>query len=116
MLGIFSVSVQDLQLKNLPNLHLSPIGCVPQRKRRPRVIVDYTYSGVNEANDRQAHEEAMQFGGTLKHLLFINHNVSKMLEIIQLYDYITQMGYCDTVVTTVHEVLVHQVRQSSTIP
>lgn len=31
----------------LPGLRTSPLGVVPQRDRRPRIIVDYTYSGVN---------------------------------------------------------------------
>ena len=56
-------------IQHLPNLRVSPIGCVPQRERRPRIIVDYTYSGVNAATDKQAHPEAMQFGGTLKRIL-----------------------------------------------
>ena len=32
--------------KNLPNLHISPPGVIPQRDRRPRWICDYTWSGV----------------------------------------------------------------------
>ena len=56
-------------VRHLPNLRISPIGCVPQRERRPRIIVDYTYSGVNATTDRRSHSEAMQFGGTLKRLL-----------------------------------------------
>ena len=56
-------------VSHLPNLRISPIGCVPQRERRPRIIVDYTYSGVNATTDRCAYQEAMQFGGTLKRLL-----------------------------------------------
>ena len=56
-------------VKTLPNLRISPIGCVLQRERRPRIIVDYTYSGINAVTDRQAHQEAMQFGGTLKRIL-----------------------------------------------
>ena len=35
-------------VKDLPNLRLSPLGVVPQRDRHPRVIVDYTYNGINE--------------------------------------------------------------------
>ena len=31
----------------LPGLRISPLGVVPQRDRRPRLIVDYTFSGVN---------------------------------------------------------------------
>ena len=30
------------------HLRLSPMGVVPQRERRPRVIVDFTFSGVNQ--------------------------------------------------------------------
>ena len=56
-------------VQHLPNLRISPIGCVPQRERRPRIIVDYTYSGVNATTDRRSHSEAMQFGGTLKRIL-----------------------------------------------
>ena len=61
-------------IAHLPNLRVSPIGCVPQRERRPRIIVDYTYSGVNAATDKQAHPEAMQFGGTLKRILHKIHS------------------------------------------
>lgn len=31
----------------LKNLRISPLGVVPQHGRRPRTIVDYTFSGVN---------------------------------------------------------------------
>ena len=34
-------------VKNLPNLWLSPLGVVPQHDRRPRTIADYTFSGVS---------------------------------------------------------------------
>jgi len=34
--------------KNLPGLRLSPLGVVPQRGRRPRWIVDYTWWEVNK--------------------------------------------------------------------
>ena len=33
---------------NLSHLRLSPLGIVPQRDRRPRIIVDYTFWGINE--------------------------------------------------------------------
>lgn len=49
----------------LPNVRVSPLGVVPQRDRRPRLIVDYSYSGVNHETVRLAPPEAMQFGRTL---------------------------------------------------
>ena len=53
----------------LPNLRVSPLGVVPQRERRPRLIVDYTYSGVNQETVRLAPPEAMQYGRALPRLL-----------------------------------------------
>ena len=43
----------------LPNLRLSPPGVVPQRDRRPRWIVDYSFSGVNQDTLPLAPSEAM---------------------------------------------------------
>ena len=34
----------------LYGLRLSPAGLIPQRDRRDCIVVDYTWSGVNEAN------------------------------------------------------------------
>ncbi len=56
-------------VKDLPNLRISPLGVVPQRERRPRLIVDYTFSGVNPETKRMAHPEAMQFGRALQRVL-----------------------------------------------
>ena len=56
-------------VKGLPGLRLSPLGVVPQRERRPRLIVDYTFDGVNEATVGLAPPEAMQFGRALERLL-----------------------------------------------
>jgi hypothetical protein len=53
------------QVQDLPNLRVSPIGVVPQRDRRPRTIVDYSYSGVNQETCPIAPTEAMQFGTAL---------------------------------------------------
>ena len=36
----------------LNGLRLSPAGLVPQRDRRDRIVIDYTWSGVNEATQR----------------------------------------------------------------
>ena len=53
----------------LPGLQLSPLGVVPQRNRRSRLIVDYTFSGVNGDTIRLAPPEAMQFCKALKRVL-----------------------------------------------
>ncbi len=50
---------------DLPGLCISPMGVVPQHERRPRTIVDYTYSGVNQTTQPIAPMEAMQFGRAL---------------------------------------------------
>ena len=49
-----------------PDLRISPLGVVPQRDRRPRLIVDYTFSGVNDDTLQWAPREAMQFGRALQ--------------------------------------------------
>jgi hypothetical protein len=57
------------QVCHLPNLRLSPIGVVPQRDRRPRTIVDYTFSDVNDETQALSPKESMQFGKALPRLL-----------------------------------------------
>lgn len=52
-----------------PQLRISPLGVVPQRDRRPRLIVDYTFSGVNQDTLPLAPREAMQFGRALQRVL-----------------------------------------------
>jgi len=46
----------------LKKLRLAPLGVVPQRERRPRMIADYTFYGLNKETLRLAPEDAMQFG------------------------------------------------------
>ena len=54
---------------NLSHLRLSPLGVVPQRDRRPRIIVDYTFWGVNDDTVTLAPSESMQFGRALERVL-----------------------------------------------
>jgi len=54
---------------HLPNLHLSPLGVVPQWDWRPRTIMDYTYSGVNEDTVPLNEHLPLQFGKALHWLL-----------------------------------------------
>ena len=56
-------------VRHLPGLKLSPAGVVPQRDRRPRPIIDYTWSGINQATNPVAPFAAMQFGNTLQRVL-----------------------------------------------
>ena len=57
------------EVKDRPELRLSPIGVVPQRERRPRVIVDYSYFGVNDDTLKLAPQESMQFGYALRRMM-----------------------------------------------
>ena len=54
---------------HLPSLRLSPMGVVPQHERRPRIICDYSFYGVNQDSIALAPEESMQFGQALPRLL-----------------------------------------------
>jgi hypothetical protein len=54
---------------NQCHLQLSPAGVVPQRERRPRPIMDYSFSQVNQHSVPLHPSHAMQFGATLQRLL-----------------------------------------------
>ena len=56
-------------VRHATDLRISPLGVVPQRDRRPRPIVDYTFSGVNEATVKLAPPESMQFGKALDRII-----------------------------------------------
>ena len=61
---------------DLPGLRLSPLGLVPQRGRRDRMISDYSYFGINADTLRLAPKEAMQFGRALIRLLTKIHHAN----------------------------------------
>jgi hypothetical protein len=50
-------------------LRISPMGVVPQRARRPRIIVDYSFFDLNDETIKLAPREAMQFGKALERCL-----------------------------------------------
>ena len=58
------------EVEDMDRLRLSPLGVVPQRDRRPRIINDLTISGVNAETVRKGPAEAMQFGRALLRLLY----------------------------------------------
>jgi len=57
------------RLRELHDLRISPMGVVPQHERRPRPIVDYTFSGVNRDTLPLSPREAMQFGRALERII-----------------------------------------------
>ena len=61
-------------IQEMFGLRLSPLGLVPQRGRRDRMISDYSYFDINQQTFNIAPKEAMQFGRTLWRLLFRIHN------------------------------------------
>jgi hypothetical protein len=69
---------------HLPNLRLSPMGVVPQRDRRPRVIVDYSFADVNANTIPLAPTESMQFGRTLDRVLHRIHHANRRFGPVQL--------------------------------
>ena len=56
-------------VRHATDLRISPLGVVPQRDRRPRPIVDYKFSGVNEATVKLVPPESMQFGKALDRII-----------------------------------------------
>jgi hypothetical protein len=56
-------------VRDEPTLRIAPAGVVPQHDRRPRTIVDYSHSNLNQETVRLAPSESMQFGRTLPRLL-----------------------------------------------
>ena len=58
------------EVEDRSRLRLSPLGVVPQRDRRPRIINDLTFSGVNNETVRAGPAVSMQFGRALLRLLY----------------------------------------------
>ena len=53
----------------LHNLWFSPVAVTPQVGRRPRLIFDFTWSGLNDISKRLSPMEAMLFGCALQRIL-----------------------------------------------
>lgn len=71
--GFWAILPYEL-VKDLPNLKLSPAAVKPERERRPRLLVDHTWHGVNQATEDFFAKEVMQFGRALPRLLFRIHH------------------------------------------
>ena len=63
-------------IKQIYGLQLSPIGLVPQKNCRDRIISDYGYFNVNDDTFNIAPAKAMQFGRTLRRLLYHIHHAN----------------------------------------
>jgi hypothetical protein len=74
--GMFIVLPYHL-VRDMPQLRISPIGCVPQRERRPRMINDYTFSSVNPDTIKMAPQEAMQWGRALHRILWYVYSADR---------------------------------------
>jgi hypothetical protein len=74
-------------VKHYTHLKLAPSGVVPQRDRRPRPIMDYTFTGVNQASLPVA-PDSMQIGHTLQRIMQClayadpSHGSPQMLKLI----------------------------------
>ena len=67
-------------VRHLPKLWLSPLAAIPQRDRKPRLIYDFSWSGLNEAVTQVAHKEAMRFGKSLYRVIYCILNTSPKLD------------------------------------
>jgi hypothetical protein len=56
-------------IRDHPSLRVSPLGVVPQRDRRPRIIVDYSFYDINKDTLKMAPEQSMQFGKAIERLM-----------------------------------------------
>ena len=52
-------------VRHLPRIWLSPLAAIPQQGRKPRLVYDFSWSGLNKAVTQVAHKEAMRFGKAL---------------------------------------------------
>ena len=87
----------------LPHLCLSPMGIVPQRDRRPRIIVDFTFSGVNLHTLKSlAPADAMQFGRALDRVLYRIHHANRRFGPVHLIKVDIADGFYRIRVSTSH--------------
>jgi len=65
----FWVVLPYKDVQSMPHLKLAPCGVVPQRDRRPRPIIDYTFAEVNQHSIQLAPLHSMQFSNALQRIL-----------------------------------------------
>ena len=57
---------------------------IPQRDRSPRLIVDFTYSGINDTTISPVPNKAMQFGHSLDRILYKIHHADSQHGLVYL--------------------------------
>ncbi len=90
------------QVSHLPNLRISPMGVVPQRDRRPRVIVDYSFANINADTIPLAPMESMQFGRTLDRVLHRIHHANRRFGPVHLIKVDIADGFYRLLVASSH--------------
>jgi len=60
---------KNFMMEDLPHLALAPAGVVPQRERRPRPIMDYSFNNINHESVQLAPYLAMQFGQAFQRII-----------------------------------------------
>jgi len=63
-------------VSELPNIRISPPGCVPQRNRRPRWICNYSWSDVNAETLDLASKDSIQADPALGPIYLMNIDIS----------------------------------------
>ena len=61
-----------VSLLPLPQLWLSPLAVILQRVRKPRLMYDFSWSGLNKVVPQVSHKEAMRFGKSLYRVIYCN--------------------------------------------
>ena len=56
-------------VRHLPPLWLPPLAAIPQQVRKPGLIYNFSWSGLNKAVTQVAHKEAMRFGKALHRII-----------------------------------------------
>jgi hypothetical protein len=80
-------------IKDIVHVRYSPLGVVPQRERRPRVIIDYSFYGVNDDTLKLGPEDAMQFGKAVKRLLQAAVRTNPKFRPLSSTNWISLMGF-----------------------
>jgi hypothetical protein len=65
-------------------MRITPMGAVSQRPGRPRVIVDYSFFGVNDKTIKLEPRNAMMFGKALERILQAIVDANPKYELVQL--------------------------------
>ena len=80
-------------IKDLPNLKLSPSAVKPERDRRPRLLVDHTWSKVNQQTEPFFAKPVMQFGKALPRLFYRVHRSDPKFGKVYLSKYDLNDGF-----------------------